>query len=283
VERGGQPKLMRKPAAILLFLGLSAGAAAQTVPRPDGAWRGSLGANVSAASGNNESVNAGLNADAVRQSENDKLVGFVQSLYGRRETNGVSELTASRFRAGTRYDRDIAELTYGFVGYDTEKNKLADLKWRHSPSVGAGLHLRKMETFTFDVFAGYSHNREELYSGPKRSFDEGLIGEETTHKFSESAGYRQRLTVYSNLSDSGEYRVVFDAGLLMSLVDRWNLTVNLSARYQSNPPLGVQKSDTLLFTGLQYSWGPKSLPSGHGVVGDNRAAWNDRTLSTTRR
>jgi putative salt-induced outer membrane protein YdiY len=250
---------MQKPAAILFCLGLGwAGlAAAQTVPKPDGAWRGSLGANISAASGNNESVNAGLNTDAIRQTEHDKVIGFVQSLYGRRETNGVSELTASRFRAGTRYDRNIDDLTYGFVGYDVEKNKLNDLKWRQSPSVGAGLHLRKTETFTFDVFAGYSHNREELYSGTKRSFDEALIGEETTHQFSERTKFRQRLAYYANLSDSGEYRVVFDAGLLTALVDRWNLTVNLSARYQSNPPLGVQKSDTLLFTGLQYSWGPR--------------------------
>ena len=250
---------MQKPAALCICFSLTcaAPALAQTVPKPDDAWRGSLGANVSSASGNNQSLNAGLNADAVRQSENDKLVAIVQSLYGRRETNGVRELTASRLRASTRYDRDISDLTYGFTGYDLEKNKLADLKWRHSPSIGAGLHLRKTETFTFDVFAGYSYNRETLYTGTSRSFNEGLVGEETTHKFSASTSFRQRLTLYPNLSDSGEYRVVFDAGLLTQLVDRWNLTVNLSARYQSNRPLGVQKSDTLLFTGLQYSWGPK--------------------------
>ena len=251
---------MQKLAGIffcLAFAWAGAALAQTTVSKPDGAWRGSLGANVSSASGNNQSVNAGLNADAVRQRESDKWINFVQSLYGRRETDGVSELTASRFRAGTRYDRDLSDLTYSFFGYDVEKNKLNDLKWRHSPSVGAGLHLRKTETFTFDVFAGYSHNREELYSGTKRDFDEGLIGEETTHKFSDSTSFRQRLSLYPNLSESGEYRLVFDAGLLTSLVDHWNLTVNLSARYQSNPPLGVQKSDTLFFTGLQYSWGPK--------------------------
>jgi putative salt-induced outer membrane protein YdiY len=250
---------MQKLAAIFFCFGLGAAgtAEAQTVSKPDGAWRGSLGANVSSASGNNQSLNAGLNADAVRQSENDKLVGAVQSLYGRRETDGVRELTASRLRASARYDRDISDLTYGFAGYDLEKNKLADLKWRHSPSVGAGLHLRKTETFTFDVFAGYSYNHETLYTRTRRSFNEGLLGEETTHKFSASTSFRQRLTLFPNLTDSGEYRVVFDAGLLTQLVDHWNLTVNLAARYQSNPPLGVQKSDTLLFTGLQYSWGPK--------------------------
>jgi putative salt-induced outer membrane protein len=250
---------MRKPAALCICLSLTcaAPAVAQTVSKPDGAWRGSLSANVSSASGNNQSLNAGLNADAVHQTENDKLTATVQSLYGRRETGGVRELTASLFRLAGRYDRNFSDLTYGFLGYDIEKNKLADLRWRHSPSAGAGLHLRKSETFTFDVFAGYSYSRETLYAGPRRSFNEALLGEETTYKFSEKASFRQRLTLFPNLTDSGEYRVVFDTGLLMPLVDRWNLTVNYSARYQSNPPLGVQKKDTLLFTGLQYSWGPK--------------------------
>ncbi|MGD9951520.1 MAG: YdiY family protein [Burkholderiales bacterium] len=244
-------------AIALLALAFTTSTFAQTVSKPDGAWRGSLGASLTASDGNNESTSASLSADAVRQRERDKLLGSVLSLYSRSETNGVEELTASRFLAKTRYDRDFSDLTYGFVGYDLEKDKLADLKWRHSPSIGAGLHLRKTETFTFDVFAGYAHNREELYSGEKRGFDEALFGEETTHKLGAEASFRQRFVLYPNLSDSGEYRAVFDAGVLAPLVDRWNLTVNYSVRYQSNPPPGIEKRDTLLFTGLQYKWGPK--------------------------
>lgn len=247
---------MRALVALLAFV-LASPAVAQTMSKPDGAWRGSVGASVSSSSGNNDALSGNLSADAVRQREHDKLVASVLSLYSRSETDGVEELTASRFLAKTRYDRNFSDLTYGFVGYDLEKDKLADLKWRHSPSVGAGLHLRKTETFTFDVFAGYSHNREELYTGAKRSFDEGLIGEETTHKLSEDTSLRQRFVIYPNLTDSGEYRAVFDASLLSPLIGSWNLTLNLSARYQSNPPLGVQKRDTLVFAGLQYRWGPK--------------------------
>lgn len=241
----------------LFLLMLSSTAAAQTASKPDGAWRGSVGASLSSSSGNNESTSATLNADAVRQRDRDKLLASVLSLYSRSETDGVEELTASRFLAKTRYDRDFSQRTYGFVGYDLEKDKLADLRWRHSPSIGGGLHLVETETFTFDVFGGYSHNREELYTGAKRDFDEGLLGEETTHKLSEDTSLRQRLVVYPNLTESGEYRLVFDASLLSPLVGSWNLTLNYSARYQSNPPPGVQKNDTLVFAGLQYRWGPK--------------------------
>jgi putative salt-induced outer membrane protein len=119
------------------------------------------------------------------------------------------------------------------------------------------LHLRKTQTFTFDVFGGFSYTRETLYSGPTRSFNEALLGEETTNRFLESSSLRQRLSVFPNLTDSGEYRLVFDAGLLAPLFDRWSLSVNYSVHYQSNPPAGVQKRDTLLVMGLQYGWGPK--------------------------
>lgn len=242
---------------LCLGIALTSPAVAQTISKADGAWRGAIGASYTSASGNNESTNASLFADAVRQTERDKMNASLRSVYGRQGTNGVDELTASLFRAGVRYDLDFDDLKYGFAGFDSEKDKLADLKWRHSPSVGVGLHLRRTQTFTFDVFAGYSYSREELYSGTKRSFNEGLIGEETTHKFSQSTSFRQRLAVYPNLTDSGEYRVVFDAGFLAPLVERWNLTLNYSVRHQSNPPAGIDKRDTLVFAGLQYGWGPK--------------------------
>jgi len=243
-------------AGLCVGIALASPALAQTISKPDGAWRGALGASYTSASGNNESVNASLIADAVRQTGRDKFSAALRSVYGRREANGVRELTASLFRAGARYDLDFDDLRYGFVGLDSEKDKLADLEWRHSPSIGAGLHVRRTGTFTFDVFGGYSYNHEALYSGGTRSFDEGLLGEETTHKFTEAASFRQRLSVYPNLTESGEYRVVFDAGFLAPLVDRWNLTLNYSLRYQSNPPPGILERDTLLFAGLQYGWGP---------------------------
>ena len=242
---------------LCLGIALTSPAVAQTISKPDGAWRGAINASYTSASGNNESTNASLFADAVRQTERDKMNASLRSVYGRQETNGVDELTASLFRAGVRYDLDFDDLKYGFAGFDSEKDKLADLKWRHSPSVGVGLHVRRTQIFTFDVFAGYSYSREALYSGTQRSFSEALIGEETTHKFTESTSFRQRLAVYPSLTDSGEYRVVFDAGFLAPLVDRWNLTLNYSVRYQSDPPAGVDTRDTLIFAGLQYGWGPK--------------------------
>lgn len=241
----------------LLSLALEAPALAETVPPPDGRWRGSFGVGLTNTTGNNETFNAAVSADAVRRTDDDKISARLLSLYGEREENGVSELTVGVFRANARYDHDLSKLWYAFLGYTLEKDKLADLKWRNSPSAGAGLHLRNTETFTFDVFAGYSYNHEELYDQTTRSFHEALLGEETMNRFGTGASLTQRLSIYPNLSESGEMRAAFDAELLAPVLGRWNLTLKYSLRYQSDPPPGVEKQDTVLYAGLQYKWAPE--------------------------
>ena len=58
---------MMRIAIALLALAAATSAIAQTVSKPDGAWRGSLGASLTSSDGNNESTSASLSADAVRQ------------------------------------------------------------------------------------------------------------------------------------------------------------------------------------------------------------------------
>ncbi len=239
----------------LVSLTTAGSALAQTVPPKDGLWRGSFGAGITNVTGNSESFNAAISADAVRRTDRSRMQGRFLSLYGKRNDNGVDELIVSIIRANAGYDYDLSEITYAFLAYDLEKDKLADLKWRNSPSAGVGLHLRKTETYLFDVFAGYSYNREDLYDGTTRSFNELLLGEETSHKWRTGVSFKQRFAVYPNITDTGEYRLQFDAGLLAPLFERWSLTVKYSLRYQSNPPAGVENQDTVLYTGLQYRWG----------------------------
>jgi len=241
-------------AALLL---VHAAARAQTTPVPDGAWRGALSVSYTAARGNNASLSAGLNADAVRQTARDKLSIALQGLYGESEASGTRELTSSLVRAWGRYDREMSRNTYAFLGDELEKNKLADLRLRHAPSLGVGWHLWREERSSANVFAGYSYNREDLYSGPTRSINEGVLGEESTHKLGAESSLRQRLVVYPSLDDAGEYRAAFDAGLTSPIVGRWSLALNYSLRYQSDPPPGIEELDTVVFAGLQFGWGPR--------------------------
>jgi putative salt-induced outer membrane protein YdiY len=196
-----------------------------------------------------------INGDAVKQTATDKLSGYLQATYGRRERDGVTERTSDLIRAGAQYDRDLNERTFGFGALDFERNKLIDLDLRSVVAGGLGYHIVKREGLTFDVSSGPAYNREQ-YTTETREAMEWLFAEESTHALTPAVSFKQRLAYYANLEDGGEYRTVFDAGLVLKVTDRWNATATLNHRHQSNPLPGVEENDLLFVTGLQYVFNP---------------------------
>lgn len=229
---------------------------AQTAPKPDGFWRGSLGAGLTAASGNSESITYAVNGDVVRQTWIDKIGGYVQATYGRRNADGVTERTSDLIRAGGLYNRDLNERWFGFTSLDLERNRIINLNLRGVVASGLGYHVIRREGLTFDVSSGPAYNRED-YSSQTRESVEWVLAEESTHAFTPTLSFKQKLSYYPNLKEGGEFRAVFDAGLVLKITNRWNATVTLSDRYQSDPIVGVEKNDLLFVTGLQYVFGPK--------------------------
>lgn len=247
---------MHRFTPLLAVLALTASdARAQTMPKPDGEWRGALGAGLTASSGNTESLTYSINGDAVKQTATDKLSGYLQATYGRREVDGVTERTSDLIRAGVQYDRNIGERSFGFGVLDFERNKLIDLDLRSVVAGGLGYHVVKRPGFTLDVSSGPAYNRER-YTTETREAVEWLFAEESTHAFTPTVSFKQRLSCYLNLEDGGDFRTVFDAGLVLKVTDRWNATATLNYRHQSNPLPGVEKDDLLLVTGLQYVFNP---------------------------
>jgi len=228
----------------------------QTMPKPDGEWRGSLGAGLTATSGNTDSVAYSFNGDAVRLTDFDKASGYLQGTYGKRDVDGVTERTADQARAGVQYDRNLNDRVFGFGALKLERDKLINLNLRTVVASGLGYHVVKRENLTFDVSTGPAFNQER-YSTETRDSFEWLFAEESTHAFSPTVSFKQRLAYYSNLTDSGEFRAVFDAGLVLNITDSWSATITLNYRYQSNPLPGVEKNDLLFVTGLQYTFNPR--------------------------
>lgn len=233
---------------------------AQTPSKPDGVWRGSLGAGFSSVSGNTEASAFNGAADAVRQTNVDKVNLYAQGLYGKAQVDGSDKLTGKVIRLGGRYQRDLTDRVFGFGGLDFEKDRLAETRQRWLPQAGAGFHVIKSEALTFDVFAGMAYNRTERYAPfPDSKGAEALIGEESIHKLSTSTSFRQRAVLYRGVSGDRENdnRLTFDAGLVVAIGGGWNLSVNGGYRRDEDPAPGRKKSDTLIFTGLQYAFGPR--------------------------
>ena len=138
---------------------------------------------------------------------------------------------------------------------DLDRNPLIQLELRSVVAAGLGYHVMKREGHTFDISTGPAHNREK-YTTETREVTEWLIAEESTHALSPSVSFKQKLAAYANLTDGGEYRGVFDTGMVFKVSSRWNATMTLNVRYQSNPLPGTETTDTLFVTGLQYVFNP---------------------------
>ena len=259
---------MRRAIALILAALATAAttcpALAQTASKPDGEWRGALGIGLTATSGNTDSETYSINGDVVKQTTGDKVTGYLQSVYGRRRVDGTTERTADQARAGAGYTRDLNDRVFGFGAADWDRNPLIDLRLRSVFSAGLGYHVVKRENFTFDISTGPAYNRER-YTTETRDLSEWLIAEESTHTLKPDVSFKQKLTYYASLEDDGGYRTVFDASMVFKLNTRWNVTMTLNTRYQSNPPPGVEKNDVLFVTGLQYAFNPAG-PSPTGGV-----------------
>jgi putative salt-induced outer membrane protein len=228
---------------------------AQATVKPDGVWRGALGAGLTFSDGNSKSTAFNLNGETVRATANDKARIYGTAIYG----TVSGKVNANLGRLGGRYDYDLTPQVFGFGGIDFEYDKIAFLKLRVAPSVGLGYHVIKNANTTFDVFGGVGYVYDD-YTKKLNNIDgkdrdhygrpELLLGEQSTHKLSASTSLRQSFTIYPNLSNRGEFRSVFDAGLSVAMSSNLSLTLSLINRYNSDPGASIKKSDTLFITGI---------------------------------
>lgn len=245
---------------------LSPHASAQLKPKPDGEWRGLAGLSFTSVSGNSENSSLGLNADAVRQTDQDKLSLYGQYLRAEAKVAGTTAKTSDLLRLGGKYDWNVTDRVYAFGTAGFERDKIARIDSRFLLGGGAGYKVISTEDTTFDVFGGLNL-RADRYSAPgvtienslKRSYTalEMQLGEESTHKLSDSTSFRQRFVIYPNLSEFGEFRAVFDAGLIVSMTDRFKLTLSAINRYDSQATDPIKKNDLILFAGVSYAFGAK--------------------------
>jgi putative salt-induced outer membrane protein len=235
---------------------LMACAANANPPKQDGLWRGAFSGSLAVSSGNTDSTNLSLGADAIKATKEDKLALYLTTLYGTRDAGGQTTKTANLARAGIRYEWNMSDRRFVFGALDLERDKLQSLDLRSTIGAGLGYKVIKEADLTWDVFAGLTQNRDN-YSTFTRSGTEVLLGQESAHKWSATTTFKQRLAVYPSLKDSGEYRAQFDAGLVTSIASGINLQVTLSNRYNSLAPVGSKKSDTLFLTGINIAFGAK--------------------------
>ena len=235
-------------------------------------WNGGLNAGFSLTGGNSQTENLSIAFNAARATKNDKLSLYSTIVYGTNQLASPST-TANIETGGIRYDRNINARAFGFVAADFMSNALQDLNLRSVGSVGLGYHAVKSDRTTLDFLAGGNFTDED-YSEPSvpanptgtpptpaipamktiHNYGALTLGEEFTHKLGKSTVLTEKLYLYPNLSETGEYRGTFDLGWVTK-INKWLGWQNtFNDIYVSNPPEGLKQNDVVLTTGLNFTF-----------------------------
>ncbi len=233
-----------------------------------GRWAGDFNAGLSLSAGNTDGHSLNFNLDSTYTRPEDKLSLFAHYLERRTrsETNGMitTGITDLQWRLGSRYDRNLGETEFGFVGMEFSHDRVLDLNLRSVLSTGLGWHLVKARDDLWDVYAGLSW-REDYYAGDgvevdgavrqRYSTGEMLFGEESTHELARGTRFKQKFVLYPGLLVGKGTRALLDAGLQVDLNKTLSLSVKLQGRYDSLAPAPAEKYDLYFITGLSVKFG----------------------------
>lgn len=217
-------------------------------------WDGAANIGFSLTSGNADTATFTAGVRAEKSAEKDKWTTYLNTLWNRNKVAGINVTTSNAIWGGLRYDRNITKKLFGFGSFDFERDKPQLLNFRSVIGAGLGYHAIKNDNTELDVFGGAAYNRT-WFVGSTRSSAEILVGNTLKHKFNDRVKVQQGFTFYPNLTQTGEYRFVFDSTLSADVTKRIGWFVTVADRYNSLPLLGIKKNDFLFATGLKVGFG----------------------------
>jgi putative salt-induced outer membrane protein YdiY len=226
-------------------------------------WSGGGNVGFALARGNSDTTNLAVGFNADRKAKSDEIKVYASSVYSTAGAIAGGTVTANEILGGIRYDRNLNAALFAFVSGDFLHDQLQSLNLQQIYSGGLGWHAIKRTGTTLDLLAGVNYTRDS-YSGPtavgsstsvSQSFPALTLGEDFAKKIGSTSSLTEDFTFYPDLSDTSQYRFAADAGWTTQIKKWIGWQVTFSDRYISNPPiLGTKNNDTVLSTGLKFSF-----------------------------
>lgn len=215
-------------------------------------WSGSLLGSYMQTAGNSVTRSASIMGEAIRRSEDTRLLLDAGYFYSQQKTDaGGTETTADNLFIGGKFDYFWSKQFYTYVNARYYKDRI--LKLDHRLTTGAGLGYQWIETDDWNVFTelGLAYV-DERYA----EFDESntyVSGRGAYHiarNFGSRFGLFHNFEILDNLDETSEYLITTDAGLRAQITALWFIEARALLLYNSTPPADTKKADTRYTVGL---------------------------------
>ena len=195
--------------------------------------------------GNAETSTLTTPLNFVRASNTSRTTAYFNSIRSSATVGSVSAQTARALRGGWGYNRNITKKVFLNGFNDFEYDKFQSLDLRVVLGGGVGYQLWTDKKGQLSAMVGGAWNRESFSaSGTNPAFTrrsgEVYWGNDFSFKLNSRTNLTQSFRMFNNLSNSGEYRMNFDAGGTTRLVKWLNWNIGLSDRYLTDPAPGPE-------------------------------------------
>ena len=222
-------------------------------------WSGAIDAALSTTSGNADTTALNIGLQAARTTNDNQFSAYLTTVFADNSTSGESVTTANAIRGGSRYEVHLNDKLFTFGFTDLEFDRFQDLDLRLVLGGGLGFDLIESSRSSLEVFGGASSNQEYFSNGLTRKSAESVFGEDLNYQLTSLTSITQRLAVFPNMSNAGEFRLTFDTTAVTRLNEWLSWQVTVSDRFVSNPTVGKKQNDMLFTTGIRITAGGGSL------------------------
>ncbi len=222
--------------------------------KPAKKWKGNIQLGYASTSGRQDTQNANLSAEAVRESESTRWTLGGAARYG--ETDGEKDVDAQEVSGKCDVFLSDRVYVYGDLGALRDSINLTEL--RLSPGLGIGRKFITGDRFSLEGEAGttYIWERQEALTGETVTETDwyGRIAGRIRWKLGETAEFSEELEILPGLSSSDEFRYRSVSQITATLTSSLSLAAGFTVDYDDNPPEGVPKTSTNASTGFIYNF-----------------------------
>lgn len=233
-------------------------------------WNGALSISMTFTDGNSNAKSSRVAFNATREMHDGSM-----DFYGDYNESSSEGKTSSRnMTAGLKYNYDIGERSYLFIGYEVYKNKFKRIELRNKAIAGYGYKVIDKEKTTFNVEAGLAWIHESYIvdsSSTSSSDDKDYIAlrfaDEYEHTFENGVQVFQKAEYVPSIEKSSDYMFTSTQGIRTKLTTAWSLESSVKVEYINNVPRDkfgvkipradghdVRRLDTTYYTGVTYSF-----------------------------
>lgn len=228
------------PDALALPAGtLSQDPAVAAADKPKPKWTGSVSAGIQATTGNSETRQANVTADAQLQREKDRItLGFLW-VYGDNKNNPANDwvLVDRKTFGRAKYDYFFTPKTYGYGMTTAEGDLLQDISLRWTAGAGVGHQYLDNETWKFGVEAGVTYLDTDYRTAASVDTEDvaARLASNAAYKLSESWSFLHTLEAYPSLEDKDDFYGRSDLRVAAVLTENMLLSVQWVVDYDNTP------------------------------------------------